>query len=113
MCVRSNKHRHSAYENQSGLCYYCALPMWEDAPDDFARIYKLTIADAMAFQCTAEHLKARCDGGRNSRKNIVAACLYCNQARHRSKEAPSPTDHRRNVLQSRVLQKPGAAVTHS
>ncbi|WP_445944934.1 HNH endonuclease [Rhizobium sp. WSM1274] len=28
-------------------------------------------------------LKARCDGGRDTEENIVAACHYCNRTRHR------------------------------
>jgi hypothetical protein len=73
--------------------------MWEDDPAAFAQTHKLTLAEAGAFRCTAEHLKARKDGGRNARRNIVAACLFCNQQRHRSSDAPSPSDYKHAVQQ--------------
>ncbi|MGT2505599.1 HNH endonuclease [Cupriavidus basilensis] len=47
----------------------------------------------MPFKCTAEHLKARSDGGANSRCNIVAACETCNRRRHQRKAARSPAEH--------------------
>ncbi|WP_254782667.1 HNH endonuclease, partial [Lysobacter sp. yr284] len=35
----------------------------------------------MSRRCTAEHLIARHEGGRNRRENIAAACWLCNQRR--------------------------------
>ena len=49
---------------------------------------------AQQRQCTAEHLKARCDGGPNSADNIVAACRYCNGQRHRAKRPHAPAAYR-------------------
>lgn len=54
--------RRAACREQGGLCYYCLLPMRSDV--------------------TAEHLQARCDGGKDTRENIVAAHRLCNSRRH-------------------------------
>ncbi|WP_245851516.1 HNH endonuclease [Pseudomonas segetis] len=51
----------------------------------------------MHFQCTAEHLRARQDGGKDSSLNIAAACKRCNRLRHSRKTAPSPSDYQRFV----------------
>ncbi|MEY8095817.1 HNH endonuclease [Falsihalocynthiibacter sp. S25ZX9] len=49
------------------------------------------------LRCTAEHLLPRSEGGGNAAENIVAACWYCNTARHRRKYPPSPEAHRTRV----------------
>lgn len=74
-----------AYTRQSGGCFYCALAMWLDNPLEFASKYGITLGQAKRFQCTAEHLEARQDGGTAFQSNIVAACRFCNQHRHRRK----------------------------
>nr|WP_235205811.1 HNH endonuclease [Cupriavidus sp. SK-4] len=51
----------------------------------------------MPLKCTAEHLKARSDGGANSARNIVAACEACNRRRHQRKAARSPAEHLEHV----------------
>ena len=84
------RHRRPAFIKQQNHCYYCNFPMWEDSPESFAALYGITIAQARAFQCTAEHLHARCDGGADDASNIVAACLRCNRQRHQCKH---PLDH--------------------
>jgi hypothetical protein len=114
MCLRSAKHRHNAYLRQSGRCYYCELPMWEKSPEAFAGKYKITLVEARQFQCTAEHVKARVDGGRNSKGNIVAACLACNQNRHRSGEAPASAAYKEQIqrtTRSGKLSGMGAVAT--
>lgn len=65
--------RRAACREQGGLCYYCLQPMRRDI--------------------TAEHLKARRDGGKDTRKNVVAAHQLCNARRHQlfPVEAPEPT----------------------
>lgn len=70
--------------------------MWERDPESFARRYGVTLEQAAQFRCTAEHLKAVQDGGRNTRWNIVAACQRCNHGRHcgRAACAPSPKAYR-------------------
>ena len=63
-------------------CIYCSLPVWTGDPQPFMRQFLLTPKEAKSLQCTAEHLTARCDGGRNNADNIPAACLHCNRTRH-------------------------------
>jgi 5-methylcytosine-specific restriction endonuclease McrA len=74
--------RKSAYSRQLGLCYYCKMPMWQGCSRSFQERYNLSPVQASRFMCTAEHLLARQDGGRDLVTNIVAACVYCNQHRH-------------------------------
>ena len=92
-----SKPRLHAFRNQAGLCYYCKSPMWLDDVGSFAMKHKISILAAARFQCTAEHLTARCDGGSNGENNIVAACLFCNQNRHRRKIPPAPHKYREQI----------------
>lgn len=64
--------RRAACRDQGGLCYYCLRPMHGDV--------------------TAEHLLAQRDGGKDTRKNIVATHRLCNSRRHQlfPVEAPEP-----------------------
>lgn len=61
--------------------------MWESDPESFARHHGISSATAKRFQCTAEHLVARQDGGKDTAANIVAACAYCNHGRHKCQPA--------------------------
>lgn len=82
--------RERAFQIQQGRCSYCRQPMWlQDCPS-FARRLTLTQRQAPPLRCTAEHLVARCDGGRNAASNIAAACTHCNQGRHRRKAPLTP-----------------------
>ncbi|MDR7136163.1 5-methylcytosine-specific restriction endonuclease McrA [Lysobacter niastensis] len=83
------RNRAETYRAQSGLCHYCGVPMWEEDADAFAARYGLSPRAVFLFRCTAEHLLARCDGGRHALGNIVAACWHCNTIRHRGKHPPS------------------------
>lgn len=97
-CHKSvQKARARAFQHQEGRCYYCFQPMWLGDAAEFARQYALTRRQAKAFQCTAEHLVARCDGGSNSVANIVAACRHCNSRRHRRRVPPDPANYREHV----------------
>ncbi|HEL7629420.1 TPA: HNH endonuclease [Stenotrophomonas maltophilia] len=88
--------RTSAFYAQSGRCFYCGLPMWLAAPSELG----LKPRKARAFQCTAEHLVAQQDGGRDVFGNVVAACRLCNLRRHqRPTPAPSPEAYRVRVQQ--------------
>jgi 5-methylcytosine-specific restriction endonuclease McrA len=80
--------------------------MWESDPGAFAEQFGLSTEETKLLQSTAEHLTARCDGGTNSRKNIAAACLACNRARHsgRSASAPDPIAYATEVLRKHSLQ---------
>lgn len=84
---RIKSHRTNAFHAQHGLCYYCNCRMWLDEEAEFCKQFKLTKGQAAAFRCTAEHLVARCDGGKDSAGNIVAACRTCNARRHARKHA--------------------------
>lgn len=93
------KSRSTAFERQGGRCYYCEFPMWRGSVEYFARLHGITLGQARQFQCTAEHLLARQDGGGNGRSNIVAACWVCNQRRHKHKHPLSPEIYRELVQQ--------------
>ena len=108
------KSRQNAYQSQSGCCIYCFKPMWLQTPELFAYKFNLTKRQVKLYQCTAEHLLPRQDGGKDSLINIVAACKYCNQQRHRSKSALPPEKYQQHV-QKRVAQEkwPTAKFLHS
>lgn len=96
--------RSSAFREQAGRCIYCGAPMWSHSPEEYAQAHGISLADARRFQVTAEHLKARSDGGSNSRRNIVAACLFCNQKRHQRKAPPAP-DAYQALVQARIARR--------
>lgn len=77
--------------------------MWQDSAEAFAAKHRISLAQAQQFQCTAEHLKARCDGGKNAANNIAAACKRCNQLRHKRNKAPSPETYQQ-LVQKRLTQ---------
>lgn len=54
--------RRNALIRQNGRCAYCKEPL----PESLA---------------TADHKHPRCRGGRNSERNVVAACWPCNKAK--------------------------------
>jgi hypothetical protein len=82
---------------QKGRCYYCGLPMWDDAVNDCPPAECRSVRQPKILRCTAEHLLPRSEGGADTAENIVAACLYCNQTRHRAKRPKSPEGHRSHV----------------
>lgn len=88
------KLRNHAYRKQQGHCYYCQFPMWSGTLDLKPSTVLRTVSQ---LQCTAEHLKARQDGGGDNQTNIVAACFKCNQARHRPRSPRDPNSHLRHV----------------
>ena len=91
------KLRHQAFERQGGRCYYCSCLMCSGSLEGFASRMKLSPRYARRFLCTAEHLCAVQDGGKDTAKNIVAACAFCNSTRHRSKRPRRPEAYRRHV----------------
>jgi len=97
------KHRLSAFKKQNGCCYYCGAFMWIENPEKFASEHSISLKNADKLQCTAEHLVARCDGGKNAASNIVAACKHCNSMRHRMKPALSPKPYKKLV--QRIISK--------
>lgn len=82
--------RSRAFIRQKERCHYCGLPMWQVDVRSFACRYGISVPQARAFQCTAEHLLARCEGGKNVTSNVVASCRHCNLTRHRRKRVPDP-----------------------
>jgi len=105
MTTKNFRFKSLAFQNQSGRCYYCDLPMWQDHPDHFALQFGITLPQSKQFQCTAEHLLARQDGGPTSQSNIVAACLFCNQKRHQRKIALNPVKHKERVKKRISIQR--------
>ncbi|GIK24403.1 MAG: HNH endonuclease [Rhodocyclaceae bacterium] len=89
--------RTKASKAQSGRCFYCDVPMCEGNLKIFAAEHRISPAEAKRLQLTAEHLKARRDGGKDSSINIVAACLHCNQRRHTRRRPLSPDKFRVHV----------------
>ncbi len=66
--LRRKALRRKAAKRQENHCYYCERLMTSRQPQ---------------LCCTAEHLIARSDQGKDSNSNIVAACKFCNAMRHR------------------------------
>lgn len=89
------KLRSRAFQRQDGRCYYCACRMWQLSPVELGLRPAAPIAHLL--RCTAEHLIARCDGGKDTAENIVAACLRCNATRHQRARPPSAVEYRRQV----------------
>jgi len=96
-----SKNRNKAFRHQEGRCFYCNAKMWLGSPSDFVKRYKLSKGAAARFQCTAEHLTARQDGGGNALTNIVAACLFCNQKRH-ARAVPLPVQPYKQLVIGRL-----------
>lgn len=94
---RLQKLRRKAAKSQGGRCYYCELPMWETDPEIFSARFRIPSRAAWLFRCTAEHLEARCDGGRDIEENVVAACHYCNWHRHRTKQPKDAVSYKNHV----------------
>lgn len=91
------KLRQQAFVRQDGRCFYCSCPMCEGEADKFTKQLRVPAGLAKRLQCTAEHLQAVKDGGKNVAANIVAACRFCNSTRHRLKHPPEPTNYKRHV----------------
>ncbi len=91
------KIRNSAYTRQNGRCYYCGFSMWQESAKSFAKLNGMTVMQARDFQCTAEHLVARQDGGRDVARNIAAACFLCNQRRHHMRVPLEPEKYQKHV----------------
>ena len=84
---------------QGGRCFYCDLPMWDEALNPSLPLACRSAELPKILRCTAEHLHPRSEGGANTADNIVAACFFCNNSRHRRKRPLSPEAHRAHVQQ--------------
>jgi hypothetical protein len=94
MTARKVRHRRSAALSQANRCYYCLFPMCEAGGSPLRNRHRLSRQESALLRCTAEHLKARSEGGTDAAKNIVAAHLYCNQARHQTTRALPPEQYK-------------------
>ena len=90
-----------AFHRQNGRCCYCDFPVWLDAPPAPAQGALAAYLASRAMRCTAEHLVARSDGGRDTAANIAAACWLCNYRRH-ARPKPLAPDEYRSLVQRRV-----------
>lgn len=95
-CIK--KFRKFAFTQQNGKCCYCGFSMWQDSAESFAKKHGITIKQARHFQCTAEHLEARQDGGKDVVGNIAAACIRCNQLRHKRPKPMAPEQYQKHVV---------------
>ena len=91
--------RSQAFHAQHGRCYYCNQPMWTKTPLELVSRFRINQSQAKLLQCTGEHLVSHSEGGASGNGNIVAACRYCNQNRHRRKKVPTPENYRKYVRQ--------------
>lgn len=90
MPSKLSANRSKAFSTQSSRCCYCGYQMWLASPEEFARRMGISVRQALQLRCTAEHLRARCEGGSDAASNIAAACLTCNSRRHQRKVPPGP-----------------------
>jgi HNH endonuclease len=90
MSIQILRSRDTAFQRQHGRCYYCDFPMWRQSLVSVP-------AELRRFECTAEHLVPASQGGEEDEGNIVAACRFCNQTRHKSKHALAPPKYREHV----------------
>mgnify|MGYP002662607196 FL=1 len=83
---------------QQGCCFYCGLKMIEPTLPELSQSGAPTRWHKF-LRCTAEHLTARQQQGRDVAPNIVAACWWCNSRRHmgREEKAPDPLRYRQRV----------------
>lgn len=82
---------------QNWRCFYCRYLMWQGDQTLFAARHSLLAGSLNRFQCTAEHMQPRMNGGEDRPENIVAACKFCNQTRHQMREVLSPAAFRQHV----------------
>jgi hypothetical protein len=88
MSTQLSRSRNAAFGRQQGLCYYCGLPLIRN-PRALSQQLTFKVSERLLrlLECTAEHLTPRCEGGGDHQLNVVAACLFCNQTRHKAKVA--------------------------
>lgn len=99
MASKLQKLRRQAFRDQDGRCFYCSQPLWEQEVAEFVQTHGIGNRLSKYLRCTAEHLSARQDDGRDVRLNIAAACLWCNMQRHRGRAGRAPAPE---IYQARV-----------
>lgn len=98
------KNRARAFDLQKGRCFYCGFLMWLQDPAELPLSAVISPRALKRFMCTAEHKIAKADGGSNTSENIVAACRFCNQQRHRRKK-PLNSEAYKRLVQARVRRR--------
>lgn len=96
MRSRIKSNRHSAFVAQGRRCCYCGVLMWLQSPSELP-VPLPSARAAKRLRCTAEHLRPRGEGGSDAATNIAAACLHCNNTRHKRRLPPSPAAYTRDV----------------
>ncbi len=94
-----------AFRRQARRCYYGSVLMCTDDIMSFAQAHRLSPRAARWLQCTAEHLRARCDGGPDSPDNVVAACRYCNLRRHSRRAVARTPENYQRLVRKRVSRR--------
>lgn len=94
MSKKIAKLRQNAFTRQSGHCYYCNVQMWLVQPTELPTALG---GYARRLKCTAEHLTAQQDGGKDVQENIAAACAHCNHTRHKRLVPPMPDRYREEI----------------
>jgi hypothetical protein len=95
--------RRAAFTAQKGNCFYCGYRMWSEHPREVFGNGLVSRAMARYFQCTAEHLRPLSEGGKDISSNVVAACWFCNQTRHRAKK-PGSYERFAKLVRTRVAK---------
>ena len=95
--------RRAAARRQKLRCHYCNAHLWLTDATAFLARFGVDAEQAARFQCTAEHLVARRDGGPNAKSNVVVACRHCNLQRHDEEQASFPdADAYRLIVRRRM-----------
>ena len=97
MPTQIQKSRLFAFKQQQGRCFYCRKSTWLPGRAQGSEPELVDRKYDPCLRCTAEHLIARKDGGKAGRANIVAACWYCNQQRHRTLDPLVPSEYVQSV----------------
>lgn len=97
------RYRTRAFLAQQGRCCYCNFKMWLGDDHQFRQQYNVSRAQSRHFQCTAEHIIPRCDGGSDAPDNIAAACYRCNHLRH-ARKIPMQRKSYKDHVNRRVLR---------
>jgi hypothetical protein len=112
MPTRIVKYRQKAFSEQAGRCYYCMVPVWDHSPEAFTSLHSISRRLAPLLRCTAEHLHPKGAGGRDTASNIVAACAFCNQTRHRARIPLEPMAFLRRVRSRMMKRRWHSAAVH-
>ena len=84
-------------KRQGWRCFYCSFQMWNGDLALPSERYSLPAGLIERFRCTAEHLRPQRNGGKDSLDNVVAACKYCNNNRHKMRDVLSPAAYQQHV----------------